>query len=509
MAQDHANNLFGPIHDGGNGMEAFQAEAETEEIKIAVSKRLPPKKYQHSINVARYAWQIAQNTTADPRKMYIAGLLHDIANGMSGEEILRLCERNNRYITSYEIQHARSLHGIAGACIAREEFGIRDQEILMAIAFHSGRAGMQQGEKILFLADAIDHEREYGLDSSRIWKQKDLDTALLAVCANMTKYCVEYNLPMDKRTQDSFDYIIEHLRQNTGSAASSYHTLQNETDEIVDKAMDIYLSHRLKLDSVKNIRDVGNYRTSSGKMIKKGTIIRSGDLSQMTKEDAEQLKKLGINIIIDLRTEDEIKDAGDRNIEGFRYCSLPLPGLETDDSAKRLLEYQKSSISEEEKAWYTTEYMRYVNMKQLYRDVLASGESVKQLRKVFDILIDQSTQGVLIHCSNGKDRTGIVVMLIQYAFGMDEEEILNDYYASSLPYYMITESAVLILEQNGSSGEFLEKARELLGINANMISDLRHWWRENQYGAPEKYLSEQLQLPPEQLELLREKYLEP
>ena len=56
MAQDHANNLFGPIHDDGNGMEAFQAEAETEEIRIAVSKRLPPKKYQHSINVARYAW---------------------------------------------------------------------------------------------------------------------------------------------------------------------------------------------------------------------------------------------------------------------------------------------------------------------------------------------------------------------------------------------------------------------------------------------------------------------
>ncbi len=490
-------------------MDAFQAEEGTEAIRTAILERLSPHKYEHSINVAKYAWMIATKTLIDPRKMYIAGLLHDIATGLSNEEILRLCERTDRYIPSNELSQAHLLHGIAGACIAYEDFGIRDTEILMAIAFHSGRVGMKQEEKILFLADVIDHENELGLDPRQIWRKTDLDSAILMACADMTRYCVEHDLPsMDQRLLDSFDYIIEHLRKNSGSTDPAYNSLRKETDEIVDKAMDIYLSHRLKIDSVKNIRDVGNYKTITGKKIKKEKVIRSGDISQMTLKDAEYLKSLGINTIIDLRTEDEMADAKDQNIEGFRYFNCPLPKLDTKESSKRLLEFIKSSISEEEKAWYAAEYMRYVSMQQLYRDVLLSDESIEQLRKVFAVLMDKDTQGVLIHCTNGKDRTGIVVMLLQYALGMNAEEVLSDYYASAIPYYMLTESAVLMLEQNGYSNEFLEKTRELLSINVKMISELNHWWEENKYGTAEKYLNEKVNVSTKQVELLREKYLE-
>ena len=489
-------------------MDIFQSDEKTEKIRNVVSERLSPSKYIHSINVARYAWRIAAKTSVDPQKMYIAGLLHDIASGLSNEEILRLCERTGRYIPSDEIQHARPLHSIAGACIAYEEFGIRDHEILTAIAFHSGRVGMQQEEKILFLADMIDHSCQNGYDPARIWKQTDLDSAILAASTDMIQYCIKCDLPMSQRTQDSFDYIIERLHQNPRSEDSSYKTLLIETDEIVDKTMEIYRSHRLKINSIKNIRDVGNYRTVSGEMIKKGTIIRSADLSQLTTEDAKQLYSLGINTIIDLRTEDETADAKDRNIENFRYFNLPISEIGTNISSKRLLEFIKSSISDEEKGWYLTEYMRYISMQQYYRDVLISNGSVEQLRKVFDILLDIKTKGVLIHCSNGKDRTGIVVMLIQFALGMNKADILNDYYASVVPYYMVTESTVLMLEQNGYSSEMVRKARELLGINTNMISDLNLWLQENQYDTPEKYLREKMRISQERVELLQRKYLE-
>lgn len=489
-------------------LEAFQSEARTMEISTAVSEKLSPKKYEHSLNVARYAWLLAEKTSVDPEKMYIAGLLHDVANELSKEEILQLCKRTDRYIPVDELRHARLLHGIAGACIAYEEFGIRDREILMAIAYHSGRVGMHDEEKILFLADMIDHSCLNGYDPARIWKQKDLDSAILAASTDMIDFCIQYNLPMGQRTQDSFDYILEQLQNKTASGVSSYNNHWDAADEIVDKSMDIYLSHRLKMNSVKNIRDAGNYSTISGKTIKKNKIIRSGDLSQLTAEDAEQLLKLGINTIIDLRSSEEINVAKDRNIEAFRYFNFPLPKLETKDSAERLLDFLKSSISETEKVWYATEFMRYANMKQLYHDVLTSDNSAEQFRNVFDILLDIETKSVLIHCSNGKDRTGIAVMLIQFALGMRKEDILNDYYASALPYYMITESAVLLLEQNGSSSEFLEKARELLGIGANMIEDLSLWWKENQFGTPEEYLRKKLLISTEQMELLRGIYLE-
>ena len=489
-------------------MDAFKSDAKIEIIRIAVSERLSPKKYNHSINVAQYAERIATKTSVDPQKMYIAGLLHDIASGLSNDRILQLCERTGRYVPSNEIQHARSLHGVAGACIAYEEFGIRDREILLAIAFHSGRAGMQQAEKIIFLADMIDHSCQNGYDPTRIWRQTDLDSAILAAGADMIHHCVKHDLPMDKRTQDSFDYIIEHLQENTHSEDPSCKALQAETDEIVDNTMEIYRSHRLKINSIKNIRDAGNFRTVSGEMIKKGKIIRSANLSQMTPKDAQQLTNLGINTIIDLRAEDEMADAKDQNIENFRYFNLPLPIFELNASSKRLLEFIKSSVSEEEKVWYIAQYMGDISMQQFYRDVLTSDTSVEQLRKVFDILLDKDTKGVLIHCSNGKDRTGIVVMLIQLALGMNEEEIMNDYYASIVPYYIVTESTVLMLGQNGYSSEMVRKTRELLGISANMISDLNRLWKENRYDTAEQYLREKIRLSQERIELLRRKYLE-
>ncbi len=488
--------------------EAFQTEAGTEKIRKAVSEKMSPRKYEHSIHVAEYAREIAEKTSVDPQKMYIAGLLHDVAGSLSDEEILRLCERTGRYIPSNEARNAHLLHGIAGACLAYEEFGIRDREILMAIAFHSGRVGMEPEEKILFLADMIDHSRQNGFDLARIWAQTDLDSAILAASADMIQFCIENNLPMDKRTQDSFDFILDHYRRNPDSEDSSQIVQQSETDAIVDKAMAVYLSHRLKLDSVENIRDAGNYLTVSGKQIKKNCLLRSGDLSRMSSEDARQLKKLGINSIIDLRNEEEMAAAKDQNIEGFRCFHCPLPRPEAPDASKRMLEFIKSSVSEEEMAWYTAEYLRYVNTDQMVRDILLPDASVEQLRKVMDVLLDGSTEGVLIHCSNGKDRTGIVVMLIQFLLGMNAEDILNDYAASAVPFYMAAENTVQLLEQNGYSGAFLEKARELLSINAKTLSDLKRLLQDSQDGSPEKYLREKCKISPEQAESLRNKYLE-
>ncbi len=247
------------------------ADAETDAIRLAVSRKLSPQKYEHSLRVAGYAFRIAEKTPVAPEKMYVAGLLHDIAGELSSAEILRLSEGTGRYIPSDEAKHAHLLHGIAGSCIAAEEFGIRDEEILSAIAYHSGRVGMQTAEKILFLADMIDHSCMNGYDPARIWQQEDLDSAILAASADMIDFCVRLDLPMGPRTRDSFDYVIEDLIKNSGSGIPS------ESAPFVEA------------------------------------------------------------------------DAGQ---------------LEESDAAKRLLEYMKSSVSEEERAWYAAEYLRNFRREQ-------------------------------------------------------------------------------------------------------------------------------------------------
>lgn len=481
----------------------------TEQIYSMASRRLSEKRFGHSVRVAEIAKKIAGKTDIDPEKMYIAGLLHDIAKEIGNTEILKLCERTGRYIPTIEKEDAHSLHGLAGACIAYEEFDIRDEGMLMAIAFHSGRVAMRTEEKILFLADGIDNGYKYGIDPSAIWEQPDLDSALLMLCMNMLKFCVENKTRMNARMQDSFDFIMEHLKKHTTKAEEEkYRILRNNTDKIVDKATDIYLSHRINIHSVNNIRDAGNYRTVSGKMIKKLKIIRSGALSALTCEDAKKLKQMGVNCIIDLRTDEEVNAEPDINIEGFIFHRCPLSSAKMDGEGGRFHEYAAGSISDDEMAWYISQYMRYIDVDQKYRGIILGQKSILQLRKIFELLLDETVQGVLIHGSSGKDRTGIVIMLIQIVLGMNAEEVVNDYYASMLPYYMIAENTALLLEQNGYSSDLSEKVREMYGLDAHLVHNLNKWWKENSIGTVEAYISDTLLISGDIRQKLCDKYLD-
>lgn len=479
-----------------------------EQIRDMVFHRLSEKRYNHSIKVAECAKMIAEKTTADPEKLYIAGLLHDIAKELSNEEILRLCEEKaEKYVPSFAKRNAHSLHGIASACIAYEDFEIRDRSILTAIAFHSGRAAMHTEEKIIFLSDVISHEAKFGIDTTPIWQQHDIDSAILVLCSIMIKYCVENNVRLDERTQDSFDYVIEHYKKDANSEKEENPELTLMKDKLFDKAIDIYASHRIKIDSATNIRDAGGYETKSGKSIKKGKLIRSGMLSKLTKEDAKKLRDMGINCIIDLRTDSEAEAAPDINTDGFKYFHCPLPSFETTDYQDRCLDYTQHSISEEESAWYEAEYLQYVDFHKLYRDILLDSKSILSLRKVFDILTDDDLNGVLFHCVSGKDRTGIVAILIQFALGVSRTDAVCDYYASSVPYYMATENAALLLNQNGYNNNLADKARALFGIGDVVVLDFKKWWQENELWTIEEYVSDVLNISQDKIDKLHEKFL--
>lgn len=239
--------------------------------------------------------------------MYVAGLLHDVVKEKSDEEILDLCSKIEKHIPSSSKANPHSLHGIAGACFAYDEYNIKDEGILLAIAFHFGRATMSDNEKIVFLADFTDNSRKYGIDVTPVWKQNSLNSAMLTMCTLMVTYCVEHNVTMDERTKDSFDYMLEQVCEKKKEDKKEKEIIKNNVDTIVDGAMESYIAHRIKLKTVNNIRDFGGLNTIYNRKVKKGKLIRSAALSKMSKEDASYLKQIGIDTIIDLRSKEEIK----------------------------------------------------------------------------------------------------------------------------------------------------------------------------------------------------------
>ena len=118
-------------------------------IKKYLKKHLTKDRYQHTLGVAFTAAALAMKYNTDTananlvKRAYLAGLLHDCAKCMSDEKKLHICDKNNLSYSSMEADHPYLLHGKVGAHIARKKFGIKDEDILQAITWHTtGRPNM-------------------------------------------------------------------------------------------------------------------------------------------------------------------------------------------------------------------------------------------------------------------------------------------------------------------------------------------------------------------------------
>jgi len=91
----------------------------------------------------------------------LAGILHDCARELDGKHLVDLVGGVRR-LSSFERKNAMVLHGEAGALIAAEEYGVRDSQVLGAVADHVvGRPGMPLLSRQLYVADMIADDRQF------------------------------------------------------------------------------------------------------------------------------------------------------------------------------------------------------------------------------------------------------------------------------------------------------------------------------------------------------------
>ena len=164
---------------------------EIEAINAKLHSVLTPKRYKHTQGVAQEALQLAGRYGADSDKAYIAGLLHDCAKCLTDEEKLELCDKYGLVLDDILKSQPDLTHSFLGAKIAETEYGITDSEILDAIAYHTtGRPDMSLLEKIVFIADYIEPNRDYfeGLDKVRELAYEDIDKAVITSLENTINY---------------------------------------------------------------------------------------------------------------------------------------------------------------------------------------------------------------------------------------------------------------------------------------------------------------------------------
>lgn len=142
---------------------------------------LPSGLLSHCERVRDVSLSLARRWGASLEKAEFAALTHDLARAMSWEKLVEMARSYDLVRDEVDLRFPLLLHGPVSAEILRREWGVRDFEILEAIACHtSGRVEMTTLDKILLIADKIEPGKTYtSLTKVKELVNVDLDRATL------------------------------------------------------------------------------------------------------------------------------------------------------------------------------------------------------------------------------------------------------------------------------------------------------------------------------------------
>lgn len=172
---------------------------------------LKKKRYAHTLGVRYTAAALAMRYGCSIEQAQLAGLLHDCAKGYSEEELLALSSQYKLEISKAEMKAPHLLHAKVGAYLAEHEYGVKEEEILNAIRFHTtGKPHMTMLEKIIFIADYIEPNRRMldGLPQCRKLAFENLDMAMYQILENTLVYLrgKDGMQTIDETTQSAYEY---------------------------------------------------------------------------------------------------------------------------------------------------------------------------------------------------------------------------------------------------------------------------------------------------------------
>ena len=157
-----------------------------------------------------------------------------------------------------------------------------------------------------------------------------------------------------------------------------------------------------------NFRDIGGYPTADGRTVRWGRYFRGGRQDRMTSEDLEKVKTMGIKTQIDLRRPDEAREQGRGPLQamGATYHNIAVIPEGGSDQLSRLV--GDTGISGKR-------YLGYLDF------------GPESWLRMFEIFANASSQPIYLHCTAGKDRTGVSTAFLLSVLGVDRALIEADY----------------------------------------------------------------------------------
>lgn len=265
------------------------------------------------------------------------------------------------------------------------------------------------------------------------------------------------------------------------------------------------MTRYIALEGASNFRDFGGYPTVDGGAVKWQTLYRSDRLSGLTPADYETLAARNIRLVCDLRRHAEQRHAP------TQWLCQPAPELwhaplfddSVSPSALKKMQLDESARQDPQRV--------RERMLDIYRHMVSEAGALARFQAIFARLAQPESYPVLIHCSGGKDRTGVTCALLLLLAGVHRDDVMADYLLTR-DYYRgyedLKSGGAQVFDRYGMSGWSLAALEPIYTVEeAYLEAALQIVERE--YGSVPLFLERAVGMTPAQLAAIRRHLLEP
>ena len=261
-------------------------------------------------------------------------------------------------------------------------------------------------------------------------------------------------------------------------------------------------SKMLSFEKLHNIRDLGGMYTADGRRIVSGSLVRCGDLSELSESDRALFASL-VDMVIDFRTEGERIEKPDIELSGIRYHHIPVldsltAGITHEKSADRNI-FSRLGAEPDKARQY---------MCDMYHALAESDFATAQYAAFIRILMQPGEKAITWHCTAGKDRAGIGAAIVEEILGVKRDDVIDDYLMTNECLHgdiaFLTE---FVKSQAGEDGLVTEEAlKYLFGAERDYIEEY-YQTIESKYGSFGGFLRDGLGLSWEDILQIQSLYL--
>ena len=179
-----------------------------EQLEPIVLRLLNPNRINHVLGCRDTAVELARRWGADENDAARAGILHDITKALDGPLQLTLCREYGTILDEFGYKYPKTLHALTGSLVAERVFG-ESPAVVNAICHHTtGKADMNLLEKIIYVADYMEPNRNFpGVEKLRTLAFSNITAALKLGLEMTLEHLVELGDEVSPASAQALEFL--------------------------------------------------------------------------------------------------------------------------------------------------------------------------------------------------------------------------------------------------------------------------------------------------------------